>query len=382
MLEVMVRECKRLLARPVYLCTLVFAPIFAFIFFTTLMRDGLPTEIPAGVVDEDNSAVTRKLIRTLDAFQMTKLKHFPNVVEARNEMQRSKIHAFYVIPRYTTQKALSSRQPNLSFYTNATFLIPASLEFRDMKMMSELASGGIGRETLYAKGFTEKQAMGLLQPIKIEMHPIGNPLLNYSVYLCNILLPGVLFLLIMQTTIYAIYVEMKEETSKEWLAVAKGNIHKALLGKLLPYIAINIVMGLFALVLLYGVWDFPLNCNIWNMILAMFLLILAAQSFGVFLCGLVPSIRWALSLATLLGVLSFPISGFSFPLHAFPAAFKALANIFPMRHYFLIYVDQALNGLPIYYSWVNFAALIAFQILPLLLIHRLHKFLLTAKYTH
>ena len=40
------------------------------------------------------------------------------------------------------------------------------------------------------------------------------------------------------------------------------------------------------------------------------------------------------------------ISGFSFPVMAMHPALQVLSNLFPLRHYFLIYVSQTLNGYP------------------------------------
>ena len=100
-------------------------------------------------------------------------------------MQKGEIYGFYYIPKGTTAKAQSQRQPTVSFYTNNTLLIAGSLLYKDMKMMSELASGAAARTSLYAKGATEDQAMAFLQPIVIDTHPLNNPWLNYSVYLCN-----------------------------------------------------------------------------------------------------------------------------------------------------------------------------------------------------
>lgn len=380
--RVMQREVARMLSQPVYVFCMVVAPLIGYLFFTTLMGKGLPTDIPVGVVDEDNTSVTRQVLRNLDAFQQTAIvKQYANFGEAREAMQQGKIYAFYYIPEGTTEQVLSSKQPTVSFYTNAAYLVPASLEYRDMKMMAELASGAIARETLYAKGYTDDQVMGILQPIKMEMHAIGNPGLNYSIYLSNILLPAMLMLLIMQVTIYAIHSEVKDGTSQRWLELANGNFYKALAGKLLPQLMVWIVMGATYLVVLYAYWDFPLKSGIWPMALAALLLILVSQAFGVFLCELLPSLRWALSIATLWGVLSFPISGFSFPQIAFPASLKALSYLFPLRHYYLIYVDQALNGLPLHYSWVNYAALLLFLALPMLFPNRLKKCMLEYKYT-
>ncbi len=58
---VMKRECRRLVARPLYLFCMVAAPLFCCVFFTTLMDSGLPVNLPAGVVDRDMSSTSRQL---------------------------------------------------------------------------------------------------------------------------------------------------------------------------------------------------------------------------------------------------------------------------------------------------------------------------------
>src|SRR5574344_1827760 len=45
--------------RPLFLFTMIIAPLLVLIFFTTLMNKGLPTKLPAAIVDEDNTHVTR-----------------------------------------------------------------------------------------------------------------------------------------------------------------------------------------------------------------------------------------------------------------------------------------------------------------------------------
>ncbi len=59
--NVVKRECRRLVSRPLYLFCMVIAPLFCYIFFTTLMSSGLPTNMPVGVVDQDLSATSRQL---------------------------------------------------------------------------------------------------------------------------------------------------------------------------------------------------------------------------------------------------------------------------------------------------------------------------------
>ncbi len=372
LLDIMKREVLRLGTKPMYLFCMIIAPLFSYIFFASLMESGLPTDLPAGVVDLDNTSTTRNIIRNLDAFQQTKIvSHYSSLNEARKAVQKGDIYAFYYIPEGTTEKALASRQPKISFYTNYSYLIAGSLIYRDMKMMSELAGGAIGRATLYAKGATEKQAMGFLQPIVIDTHPIGNPWLNYSVYLCNTIFPGILMLIIFLTTTYTLGSELKDNTSKELMRMADGSILKALAGKIFPQTMVFLVMATFQNVLLYGFMHIPCNGGIGTMMLAGVLLVLSSQALGIFFFGLFGAMRLALSTSSLWGVISFSISGFTFPVMAMHPTLQALSNLFPLRHYFLIYVNQALNGYPIIYAWKSVAALLLFMILPCFILKRM-----------
>lgn len=375
------RECRRLVSKPIYLFCMIVAPLFCYIFFTTLMDSGLPTNMPVGIVDQDETSVTRQLTRTLDAFQQSKIvAHYPTFNEARQAMQRGDIYGFYYIPQGTTAEAQAQRRPTISFYTNNTLLIAGSLLFKDMKTLGELASGSVTQTTLLAKGFTEEQAMAYIQPIVIDTHPLHNPWLNYSVYLNNTFAPGILMLLIFMVTVFSIGIEIKEGTSKEWLRQSKDSIWIALGGKLLPHTIIFFLMGILYNVYLYGFLHFPCHSGILPMLFATLCLVLASQGMGVLMIGSLLTLRLGLSFASLWGVLSFSMCGLSFPLMGMHPTLQALANLFPLRHYFLIYVDQALNGYAMLYSWSNYVALLLFAMLPLLVARRLKNVLVSPQY--
>ena len=87
-----------------------------------------------------------------------------------------------------------------------------------------------------------------------------------------------------------------------------------------------------------------------------------------------------MSAAALWGVMSFSISGFSFPSMGMSADLQALNHLFPLRHYFVIYANSALNGYPLYDIAGAYVALCLFALLPLLCLKRLRRVLLTYKY--
>ena len=184
----------------------------------------------------------------------------------------------------------------------------------------------------------------------------------------------------MFTTVYSISEEIKRRTSREWLEAGNGSIIVALMGKLVPQALIFTAMGMLALSMLYGYAHFPLNSGFFPMFLAMVLMILASQCFALFVTGITRRSRIALSACALWGVLSFSICGFTYPVRSMPELAQIGSNLFQMRHYFLIYVDQALNGIPMIFSWQSYAALMVYLFLPIFILPKLKLDLLEFKY--
>ena len=121
--EIMMRELQILRQNHIYRFCMVLFPVLVIFFFTSIMDDGLPADMPVGVVDLDNTSTSRSLTRRLDGFQMSRVvARYPSVTEARRAIQRNEIYGFLYIPKGTTEKLLASRQPKISYYYTYTTL--------------------------------------------------------------------------------------------------------------------------------------------------------------------------------------------------------------------------------------------------------------------
>ena len=364
--KLMRREWHALVSRPLYWIIMICAPLFCYVFFLSLMNNGLPEKLPTAVIDLDHSATSRNLTRQLATYQTLDITtQYVSFAEARQAMQQGKLFGFLVIPESFEADLYTNRQPQIPYFTTSVYFIPSALIYKSFTTMTTLAAGAAVQQTLLAKGEYERDIMPQIQPITVDMHALGNPWTNYSIYLNNTFLPGILEVLILLITIFSIGSEIKEGTSREWLNTANNNILLAIIGKLLPQTLIFFIMGLFCQSLLYGYCGFPLQNGILPMAAAMFLFIVAIQGTGVLFFSIIPSLRLALSAGSLLGVVSFSLTGFSFPAEAMYSAFHLLTDILPLRHYFVIYVDQALNSVPLYYCWIHYFSLLIYPLLAL-----------------
>lgn len=379
--EVMMRELQILRQNHIYRFCMVLFPILVIIFFTTMLDEGLPTSMPVGIVDLDNTSTTRALERKLDGFQMSKVvAHYPSVAEARQAIQRNEIYGFLYIPKGTTSKLLASRQPKISYYYTYTTMVAGSMIMKDMKTISSLGSAALGQATMRAKGLTDKQIQTLLQPITIDLHQIANPWSSYNVYLTTVMVPGILMIFIFLISAYSLGTELKFASSKNWLAMADNNVTIALVGKFLPQtlIWLAIVFG-YQLYVFFHL-GFPHQGSPWMLVLLGLMHVMAAQGFGIFAFGLMPSLRMSMSVCSLWAVLSISMAGSAFPAMGMDGALQSLAWLFPLRHYFMLYQIGVLNDYPILDAWFHIAALVAFILLPIMVAGKIKHAMLTYVY--
>ena len=368
--RVMLRELSILRKNYIYAACMVVFPLMVMVFFTSLMEDGLPVEMPMGIV-----------IRRLDAFQMSRItQSYSTVAEARKAIQNNEIYGFLYFPKGTTEKLLASRQPKISYYYSYTTLAAGALLMKDLKTISTLGSAAVGQATMRAKGYTPEQIQTFLQPIKIDLHQIANPWTSYNSYLTTMIVPGLMMLFIFLITAYSLGTELKFNTSKQWLEMADNNISIALLGKLLPQALIWLAVVYCYEIYVFFHLGFPHLGSPWTLVLLGLMQVLASQGFGVFAFGLLPSLRMSMSVCSLWAVLSISMAGSAFPVMGMDRPLQSLSWLFPLRHYYMLYQTCVFNGFPLIESWFHFAALAGFILLPWMVVKKIKNAMLTYVY--
>ncbi len=367
------RELRIIRNRPLYLLGSVGVITFCALFYLTLMKDGLPHDIPIGVVDQDESTTSRNFYQQLDATQLGKVVHYDTYESARADLMSGKILAMCVLPKGMNDDIQASRQPKITMYTNGLYLVGGALAWKQLLYMVNLTNGAVQREALRMRGYDEQQIMDLIQPVNVDFHQIGNTTTNYGYYLSNIMLPGVVEMIVIIVLIYSLGTELKYGTSRHLLRTAGDSITSALLGKLLVWTSIFSAIGFILIVLLYHWLHFPIAGSIWNMFLDMFLMILASESIGIFIVEMLPVPRLALSIGALYSTLGFSLAGFTLPIEAMPPYIQGLAAAFPLRHYFNFFVQEVFFGAGFAGWWKEVAYLLIFLFLPAIGLNRLKR---------
>ena len=379
--QVTLRELKQIVSRPLYLASSVGAMMVSIFFFITLMHAGVAERMPIAVVDLDQTSISRRLCHEMQATPSVDIQLITNsYAEAREAMQQGKIYGIFIIPENFYSSLASFKRPRIDFYTTNAYTLGGNTAYKQMLTVANLVSGAFQREVLRKKGMPDEIIMKRIQPLVIEAHMLSNPWGNYTIYLLSTILPGILGLIALMLTIFAIGLELKGRTSRIWLKIAGENYTVAMIGKLIPYTVIYLTLGIACHIILYNIVGLPVAGSHVHLLLGLLLFIMAMEIMGIVIIGCIPILRDALSVGALYAMLGFSLSGFTYPNMAMLPFVRALSNLEPLRHYYLIYVNEAMMGAPTANSIPHALALAAFAVAALAVAPRLHRALINQNY--
>ncbi|MCR4829213.1 MAG: ABC transporter permease [Bacteroidales bacterium] len=365
--RVMVRELRRVRRQPRYVIILTLLATLIFTFFATMMHEGIPEKLPVAVVDLDGSYLSRRLCHELNATQSVEVVAiYNNHTEARKAMQRGEIFAFYEIPEGMYNDLLNFRSPHFGLYSNTAYLLAGMLSYKQLARLGMLAAGAVQREVLRKKGYDDNAIQGLIQPVNMTTHQIGNPWTSYRIYLMTTIVPVAVSFIVILLTVYLIGREVETKGVNRLMRHAHNNAVVALAGKLFPYWFWFSLLALIFNLIMFGPMHYPMNGSWLLMMANTMLLVFAAQCAGVMIAGCLPDAPFSMGVGGIYGALSFSLSGFSFPVEHMPRIFNGISLIYPARHYFLNYRDIAFFGNGLEHCWPSMCALIGFGVLWLI----------------
>lgn len=366
------REIRRMCSRKMYFAAMVVVPVMMLAFFLSLMGEGLPVKIPTAVVDLDHSPMSRAITRSLNATELIDVTSDAESYEqALAQVRRGEIFGFFIIPADFEKDVVAGKTPTLNYYNNLTFFVPGTLTFKGFTTVAVGAVGQAVQSMLSAAGVNVNAAT-LLQPVSIADHPVGNPWINYSIYLTPTFMICLLALMIYLTTIFAITLEIKNGTSTEWLSGARGHITVAVAGKLIPHLVVWLIVTEAVVAVLFGYCHFPCG-SLWWMAVAAALFVPACMGFALLVCCVLPNPRLAFICCALTGILSFSFCGLSFPVEQMYGAIGIFSYLVPARYLILAYFDVGLDQLPLYYARYYYIALIIFPLVAWTMLWRLKR---------
>ena len=370
---VMCREVVRMVEFRTPLLLLFALPAVSFICFAFIFSRSIDS-LPIAVLDEDRTPLSRKLATMVDDTPTALVAcEIQDIEEGIQLMRQGKIYAILQIPSFFEKNIMGGGQTHVEFYNSGCNISVNGLLAKDVQTAVTTFSTGVQLQLLEAKGLSAEQAMAQARPVTFDKHILFNPFVNYSYYLAPSMLAMMLLIFTVLSTVYAVGTELKYSTAREWLSTAGDSIVAAVTGKLAPVAFVMFAMMLVMYAVVFLVIGAPLNGSAAMLIVAALVFVLSYQAIGLFAVSLFANLRLALSFGGGYSVLAFTFSGLTFPTMAMYGAIRIFSYIFPFTFYMQIYVDIAMRGAPWHYALPYLGYMMLFQLLPIVMLPRLHR---------
>lgn len=375
------REWKRMTSRRLYFGTCIVLPLFTLFFMATIFGNGQMENIPIGMVDQDNTATSRAIVRNISAVPTFKVtRHFVDEAAAREAVQRKEIYGYLSIPPRFEQDATTGNDATLSYYYHYALLsVGGELMAAFETSLAPVALSPVAMQAV-ALGVNEQQIETFLLPVQANDHPIYNPSLDYSVYLSQPFFFVLFQVLILLVTVYSVGSEIKFRTADSWLATSGGNIVTAIIGKLLPYTVIFSLIAILGNYVMFGLLHIPFHGS-WLLMNALTVLfVVATQSLALFLFSLFPAVAIIISIVSMVGSLGATLSGVTFPVANMYPLVRDASYLFPIRHFTEITQTMLYSNGSFVNLWPSAVILCLFPLLALAMLPHLKRAIMSHKY--
>lgn len=374
LIAVIKREINAILSRRIVLCIMIIAPILACFLVCEIFKTGTVKDLPVAVYNADNSSLSRTIVRMINATQSASVDYqVTSLTEGKNLLVEGKIYGLVLIPRHFQRDVYRGLMPEVALYYNNQLLSIGGAVAKDITVALKTATAGVNLNKRLKKGSAKDFATSQINLISIDEHINSNPYLNYSYFLTLSILAQTFQALIVFLTIFSIGSEFKNSTTKTWLEIAGNSIITAVFGKLIPYFLIFASLIFITYSIYYFVYGGLFAGNIFGIIVATILFILAYQAIGVLFIALTSNLRLSLSMGAFYTVLAFSFVGVTYPIIAMPKIAQIYSCLLPLKYYLIILIDQSIRNIPIKYDTAAFFTLVIFILLGLATVPLLKK---------
>lgn len=320
-------------------------PLLLFFLVWAIFSQQIARNLPIGVVDLDNSRLSRALVRHYDANPtLTMSAQYVDVQHGATALRTGEIYAVVIIPVDLEKKTSLGQLPAVTAFVNSQYLligksVNTALSQAHATFATQLAvqQNLLGGTPIFAR------ALATALPINSKIVPLFNSNSNYGQFLVPILLPAIWQILLVVTTVLFVFAAERYEGFAAWLGTTPI---RNLLAGLLPLIALLCLQGLFFLWLGYVFMGLPMHGSWLVLLVAQLATVCASVSVALLLCFMTLDAARSLSLGAAYAAPGLAFMGVTFPVTDMNLPARIWRSLLPISHYIEIQLGQANYGAP------------------------------------
>lgn len=329
---------------------LVVLPIGVSLFTMGMFSSQIVQHVPIGIVKQDDSQLADRLEMKLRSSPVLDIKMMcADMGECEHAVVRGELQGFIVFPNDLERRALRLEAPVIPVYSSGQNYLTNMFATKEIR--SVLAAAG-------SELFTAQME----DPVKVQIHSVGNLKSNYQGFLVFGLVTAIFHLAAMIVGVYVTSFPLRDHRVTEMIRYAGGSRLTLWVASVFP---MNIVLWLETV----GCYAYchrllaPLTFDEFVMsAAAQLFMIFACSGAGIVFVGVFGIMRMATGAAGIIGSPAFAFAGQTFPVMAMPFAVRCFAFILPLTHVLMIQSTMLLGDVDMTPAWESMKILIGMAV--------------------
>jgi ABC-2 type transport system permease protein len=333
----------------------VAAPLAAAIFFSFLYSNEIARNLPIGIIDSDNSELSRTIVRYFDAsnyMQISKTLDSFNQIE--NELSSGRLEAVFYIPKNLEKNVKTGIPASIVVYKNTANIVTGNMILKDASTIIRTVSAGAFIKKNQAKGENYNASLSLANPINIESKPLFNETYSYSFFL----VPGLIFVTLQLAAMLSSVISINSDNNKS---------ESSFLGRLISQLFIQYINLALLLIVILPFFNFDFYNNFFPLFILFTLLIITSVSLSIFISTVSSNELLNTEIVLLLNTPAFLFCGLTYPLNLMPDLHNWFAQIIPFTHFLEGFLKTYYMNSSIFYAVKEINLLIGYTLVILLL---------------
>ena len=290
------------------------------------------SELSFGVVDLDQSSMSRQYTRMLDATNELDVSCNPaSLDEAEKLFMNDEIKGVLLISKGFEKDILSGKQAHVSVYADGSYFLKYKAQILASNTVNSYFNAGVAVQRYMIEGKSFDQAVVASSPISTHTHILYNPNSSYG----SFVMPGLILIIIQQTLLIGIGIlggSFSASKKTPFLLPEdrrRREVLPYLLGKTGAYLLVSLFNVALAVILVHHWFNYPDKGSMLHIMMLLFPFLLATIFLGITVSTLFRHRESAIVFMIFLSPIALFLSGISWPVSAMPDWIVMLSKIFP-----------------------------------------------------
>lgn len=284
-------------------------------------------EAPVGVVDYDNTDLSRTFARNLDTSDAVKVvSNQLSLQEAEKQFYKNKIKGFVIIPKDFEKDVLRGKQSAVDLFADSAYMIIYKAVYSGTVQTAVSLGARIEVGKLMKSGVPKQLAMTLKQPFEFVQVPLYNPAGGYETYVY----PSILVMILHQTLVVGLGLmqgtknELREEYCKK-----EDCLPLVLFARCTTYVLLYLFYSIVIFLVFPALFVYPMAYNIIPLFLLLIPMYYSAAFFAHTISYFFKTRESALLILVVTSLVFIFLPGFIWPKEAIPLPVNFLALFVP-----------------------------------------------------